>query len=89
MKTMLDILKERLPDGMEISKVKDTASSCQLEIWFSYQGMEDKNWLTKVCAPGCEHKICDQTIATSMLGFALKLKNLEMCDYWHDKMINP
>ena len=87
MKTMLDILKERLPEGMEIVKVKDKANASQTEVWFGYQGMEVKSWLMKFCAPGCENKICDRTIANSMLGFALKLENIEMAEYWRDKML--
>ena len=88
MKSMIDILKERLPDGLEIINVKGKTNASQSEIWFSYQGMVDKNWISKTCAPGWENKLCDRTIATSMLGFALKLKNIDMIDYWHDKMLN-
>lgn len=88
MKTMLDILKERLPEGVEVVKVKSKASASQSEVWFVYQGMEGKTWLSKTCAPGYENKICDQNIATLMLGFALQMKNLEMAEYWRDKMLN-
>ncbi len=88
MKTMLDILKERLPEGLEIVKVKDKASASQIKIWFSYKGMESVSWIYKTCAPGCEIKICDQTIASAMLGIALNLKDIEMADYWKDKMLN-
>lgn len=88
MKTMLDILNERLPDGVEVIKVKSRANASQIEVWFAYRGMEGKTWLPKTCAPGCENKICDQNIATAMLGFALKLENIEMAEYWRDKMLN-
>ena len=86
---MLDILKKRLPEGLEIIKVKDKASASQMQIWFSYKGVEKAGWLYKTCAPGCENKICDQTIASAMLGVALKLKDLSMADYWTDKLFNP
>ena len=86
---MLDILKKRLPEGLEIVKVKDKASASQIQIWFSYKGIEKVSWLYKTCAPGYEKKICDQTIASTMLGVALDLKDLSMADYWKDKMFNP
>lgn len=89
MKTMLDILKDRLPEGLEIVKVKDKASASQIQIWFSYKGGEPEvSWLYKTCVPGRENKLCDQTIACVMLGVALKLKDLGMAEYWKDKMLN-
>lgn len=88
MKTMLDILKERLPEGLEVVKVKDKASASQIQITFSYKGLESISWLYKTCAPGCENKLCDQTISSAMLGFALKSRDLQMADYWQDKMLN-
>lgn len=63
METMIDILRERLPDGLEITKVKDTASASQIKIWFTYKGMEAVNWISKTCAPGC---------ATTQQDFAIK-----------------
>lgn len=88
MKTMLDILKERLPEGLEVVKVKDKASASQIQITFRYEGMENVSWLYKTCTPGCENKLCDQTIASTMLGFALKRKDLRMADYWNDKLLH-
>ena len=88
MNSMLEILKERLPEGLEIINVKDKASSSQIEIHFSYQGMTNKSWLYKTCAPGCANKMCDQTICCTMMGFALKLRDLEMADHWKEKMLN-
>lgn len=88
MKTMLDILKERLPEGLEIVKVKDRANASQIQVFFSYEGKESTNWIRKTCAPGWEEKLCDRTIASTMLGYALDRKNLEMADYWKDKMLN-
>lgn len=88
MKTMLDILKERLPEGLEVVKVKDKASASQIQITFSYKGMESVNWIHKTCAPGCENRLCDQTIASTMLGYALDQKDLQMAEFWRDKMLN-
>lgn len=83
MKTMLDILKERLPEGLEIIKEKGKASASQTEITFRYQGIEEKSWLPKTCAPGCAEKVCDQTIACTMWGFGLKMQDMEMVEHWH------
>lgn len=88
MKTMLDILKERLPEGLEIVKVKDKASASQIQITFSYEGTEEVGWVHKTCAPGCEKKLCDQTIASIMFSFALKQNYLVMADYWKGKIFN-
>ncbi|MBQ9739716.1 MAG: hypothetical protein IJV91_02140 [Kiritimatiellae bacterium] len=88
MKTMLDILKERLPEGLEIVKVKDRSNASQIQVFFSYEGEESTNWISKTCAPGWEEKLCDRTIASTMLGYALDRKDLAMADYWKDKMLN-
>lgn len=88
MKTMLDILKERLPEGLEIVKVKDRSNASQIQVFFSYEGEESTNWISKTCVPGWEEKLCDRTIASTMLGYALDRKDLAMADYWKDKMLN-
>lgn len=36
---MVEILKGRLPDGLEIIKVKDRSNRSQAEIIFRYQGV--------------------------------------------------
>ena len=86
--TMLDILKKRLPEGLEIAKVIDKANAIQIEIWFAYRGMKTNCWLSKTCAPGHATRLCDKTIATAMLGFAIQLKDFEMADYWKDKILD-
>ena len=86
--TVLEILKKRLPEGLEIAKVIDKANSSQIEIWFSYRGMKTNCWLSKTCAPGHAARLCDKVVATAMLGFAIQLKDIEMADYWKDKMLN-
>lgn len=88
MKTMIDILRERLPEGLDITKVKDKASASQIEIRFAYKGVETVNWISKTCAPGYATWLCDKTIASTMLGIALDLKDIEMAEQWKDKMLN-
>lgn len=52
--TMLDILKERLPEGLTIAKVKDKSNASQIQIWFDYEEVKGVvSWLTKTSAPGC------------------------------------
>lgn len=86
MKEMLDILKERLPDGLEIVKVKNKNSSSQIEIHFNYEGTSAVNWLPKVCAPGHAEQVCDRTSFGAMLSVALHRKDLEMAERWVAKM---
>lgn len=88
MKTMIDILRERLPEGLEIIKVKDKASASQIQIFFSYEGAESTNWISKTCVPGYQNRLCDKTIASTMLHYALQRKDLKMADYWEGKMVN-
>lgn len=87
MKTMLDVLRERLPDGLEIIKVQDKANASQIKMWFRYKGAETVNWVSKTCAPGYATKLCDQTIASTMMGIALDLQDLEMAEQWKDRML--
>jgi len=87
MKTMIDILKERLPEGLEVVKVKDKASASQAQITFAYKGLESGSWIYKTCAPGCEYKLCDSTIASVMMSFGIKLHDLEMAEYWKAKLL--
>lgn len=88
MKTMIDLLWERLPRGLEITKVKDRANVSQVQIFFSYESDESTNWISKTCAPGYEKQLCDKTIASTMLGYALKRNDLEMASYWQAKMLD-
>lgn len=85
MRTMVDILKERLPEGLEIVKVQDKGSSSQYLIWFAYQGTETKGWLYKTCAPGQAEKNCDFVICSTMMSVALKRNDLDMAEHWMTK----
>ena len=50
--------------------------------------MKTNCWLNKTCATGHAARLCDKVVATAMLGFAIQLKDIEMADYWKDKMLN-
>lgn len=88
MKTMLDILKERLPNGLEITRSKDRRNSSQVEIWFRYQGYVTRGELQKVCAPGYAEKNCDFTINNAMLSIALKKGDADMAEFWRDRILS-
>ena len=85
MKTMIDILRERLPKGLEIVKVQNKSNNSQYLIHFSYEGIETVGWLYKTCAPGCAEKNCDFVICSTMMSIGLKRKDLDMCDFWMKK----
>lgn len=82
---MLDILKNRLPDGLEIVKTKNKTGASQIQIWFSYDGVEVVGWLQKMCAPKMEESNCDFTICNAMINIALKKNDMGMADYWLKK----
>lgn len=82
---MLEILKGRLPEGLEIVKVKNRSGSSQIEIKFSYKGTEAIGWLWKTCAPGKAEDICDFTVCAVMMNVGLMLNDLEMVKFWKDK----
>ena len=84
---MLEILKSRLPEGLEIVKVQDRTGASQLKIRFAYKGQESMGHLNKTCAPGEAERNCDFTIHTVMLGFALDRGDLAAAKYWADKQM--
>lgn len=88
---MLDILKERLPEGLEVIKVKHRTGASQMEILFKYDGTEQKGWLQTTCAPGYAEKNCDFTITGVMIGIGFDRNDREMIVKWkeiQDKVLN-
>lgn len=84
---MLEIMKKRLPEGLEIVKVYNRTGNSQLKIIFSYNGREQTGWLNKTCTPGHAENVCDFSICTVMMGFALERNDLESAKYWADKQM--
>ena len=80
---MLNTLKERLPEGLEINKVKEKPS--KYEITFMIDGKEIKGDLAKTCSPGCQSRIADLTIFNVMAMNAMKNGDLETAKVWLDK----
>lgn len=80
---MLNTLKERLLDGLEIKKVKEKPS--KYEITFLSEGIEYKSELPKTCAPGAQNVIVDQIMFSAMCAVALKKGDLESAKMWLNK----
>ena len=84
---MLEILKGRLPEGLEIVKVKNRSGSSQMEIRFSYEGTEAVGWLWKTCTPGKAEHLCDFTLYGVMCNVGITRNDFEMAKFWSDKQM--
>lgn len=83
---MVEILKGRLPEGLEIVKVKDRRNRSQAEIVFRYQGVEVTGWLTKMCTPGNEERICDLAAYNAILQVAIRNNDVSLAQDMFDKI---
>ena len=83
---MLNTLKERLQDGMEIKKVKERPS--KYEITFLIDGKEYKGELPKTCAPGYQNRVADHTIFNVMCAYEIDNGNMQAAKSWLDKIAN-
>jgi hypothetical protein len=82
---MLNVLKERLLDGMEIAKVKEKPS--KYEITFLISGGEIKEELPKTCTPGRQDRVVDHTIFNAMCKAEIAKGNYQAAKDWLDKII--
>ena len=82
---MLNTLKERLLDGMEIKSVKEKRS--KYEITFLISGGEIKTELPKTCTPGMQYKVVDHTIFNVMCKAAIEKGDYQAAKGWLDKMM--
>lgn len=85
-KTMLDVLKERLVEGLSVTKVKET--NTKYTISFEYEGDVTKADLPKLCAPGCQNKVADSSIVTAMSTIYFNRGDYQTAKWWLDKLIN-
>lgn len=83
-KTMLDILKERLPKRLTIDTVKETNSKYNVE--FSFEGESAKAELPKSCAPGCHNEVADYTVITAMSNIYMSRGEYAEAKEWLDKI---
>lgn len=81
---MLNVLKERLLDGMEIKKVKEKPS--KYEITFLIDGKEYKEELPKTCAPGCQNRVADHTMFNVMCAVEIGKGNMQAAKSWLDRI---
>lgn len=81
---MLDILKKRLPNGLEILSVKELNS--KYKIVFKLENNTASAELKKTCAPNCHNKNADDTIITAMSAIYLNRGDLLKAKEWLDKL---
>lgn len=82
---MLNTLKERLPDGLEIKNVKEKPS--KYEITFLIEGKDIKGDLPKTCTPGYQNRVADLTIFNVMARNAIENGDMDTAKMWLDKSL--
>ena len=82
MKSMIDIFKKELQDGMEIVKCKEMANVYKITL--SYDGMTGTCELSKMCAPNAEKSLCRKSIDTAISGMYINAGNLAEAKLWLD-----
>lgn len=83
METMLDILKGRLIEGVQIMKCKERASDYKIVL--SKDGLNYDTTLPKSCTPGMEETLVDKTIYSALSSFALQQNDIAKTKYWLNK----
>lgn len=81
---MLDILKERLIEGLSIKSVKEYGS--KYSICFEYDGDEAKVELPKLCSPTCENYVADRAIITAISTIYFNREDYKNAKEWLDKI---
>lgn len=81
--TMLEILRKRLPNELEIISVKEKRAC--YEITFGTGGKQVKTSLQKTCAPGMSEKVVDFSICLVMCQASMEAGDLEKAKEWMDK----
>lgn len=82
--TMLDILKNRLPDGLAILEAKEKPSKYLVKFAYNGEQLAGHGELVKACTPGKENAVCDTTIQVAMTGFMLDKGDLDGTKRWMD-----
>lgn len=81
--SMIDILKDILPDGAAISKEKETGAKYVFTM--EYKGMKaEKCELRKTCAPGYEEQVCRNTLNTTIAGMYAEAGQAAEAKKWLD-----
>ena len=82
--TMLDVLKGRLIDGLEIVKVTEVNS--KYTITFRFEGDEAKADLPKSCSPGAHGAVADNAIITAISSIYFNRGDFAKAKEWLDKI---
>ena len=78
--SMIEIFKDTLQEGMEITACKEYAS--KYKVTLSYKGMTGNCELGKTCAPKQEKSFCRKAIDTIVSGMYINAGNLEEAKAW-------
>jgi hypothetical protein len=81
---MLDILEERLIEGLTITKVKET--NTKYIVTFLYENNSAKAELAKSCTPGHYAELADRTIITAMSTICFNRGDYYQAKFWLDKL---
>lgn len=85
MKTMLEILKENLIDGLKIVSAKET--NTKYKIVFDFEGEQATADLFKTCSPSCEKEHCFNSIKTAMSTIYFNRGNFQKAKEWLNKKL--
>lgn len=77
---ILDVFKNTMQDGMEITKCKELSNKYKLTL--SYNGMSATCELNKMCTPGNEKSLCMQAIDNAMSSMYLDKRDLREAEAW-------
>ena len=81
--TMLEIMKNRLPEGAIIVQAKEKPSRFDLIV--EVDGITTKGSLPKTCSPNMAENVVDFSICTFMMGAYLESGNFEKAKIWKEK----
>lgn len=77
---ILDIFKDTLQDGIEITKCKELSNKYKMML--SYNGMFASCEVNKLCTPGNEKSLCMQAIDNAMSSMYLDKGDLREAEAW-------
>ncbi len=81
---MLNVLKQRLPNGLIIDSVKILGT--KYKITFAYEGGKADAELPKSCPPGAHNDVADRTIITAMSTILVNHGEFTKAQEWLDKL---
>ena len=80
MNTMLDFVKEQLPGGAVLEKVKELSDKYRFHL--CYGGFSVQGEIPKAVAPGYENRVARRTVATCMSQVNMKAGDFERAYHW-------